>query len=90
MMNQVLLVGRIKETDGDKIILSCPRAYKNQDGQYDTDFIPVRLSNVILENVNQYCKTGDLVGIKGRIEKDIFDVIVVADKVSFLSSKNSD
>lgn len=90
MLNQVVLVGRIKEIDGGKIILSCSRTYKNQDGQYDTDFIPVRLSGGILENINLYCKIGDLVGIKGRIETDVFDMIVVADKVSFLSSKNSD
>lgn len=107
MQNLVFLIGRlvsdpeIKKYDNDKsytsITLAVQRAFKNSDGIYESDFIRCKLWNGIANNVNEYCKKGDLVGIKGRIqirnykENDTdetkYITEIIADKVSFLSSK---
>ena len=101
MLNQIIIVGRlvqdleIKELENGKkvcnITLAVTRSYKNADGIYETDFIPCILWKGIADNVKDYCKKGDLVGIKGRLQsrqdddKNIIEVI--AEKVTFLSNK---
>lgn len=107
MLNQIVLVGRltsdpqINEVEGKKvstITLAVPRNFKNQNGEYDTDFISCTLWFSIAENVVEYCRKGDLVGVKGRLEtKEIenedgtknYKLEVIAEKVTFLSSKKS-
>ena len=107
MLNQAVLVGRIvqepeiKETEKGKvsnITLAVPRSFKNSNGEYDTDFISCVLWRGVAESTASYCKKGDLVGIKGRIQTrtvEIDDskrqyVEVVAEKVTFLSSKRQE
>ena len=81
------------------IVVAVSRNYKNSNGLYDTDFIKCILWNAIAANTCEFCHCGDVVGIKGRLqvssyeteEKEIKYVTeVVAEKVSFLSSKKSD
>lgn len=98
MNNLIYLIGRIvsdpeiNETEnGTKecmITLAIARNFKNEDGIYETDFIPCALLGMIATNVKEYCKKGDLVGIKGRIEKltKEEEIKIVAEKVTFLSS----
>ena len=109
MLNQAVLVGRIvqdpelRETEnGNKIAnmtLAVPRSYKNTNGEYDTDFISCVLWKGVAENTVEYCRKGDLVGVKGRIQTrdvELEDetrkkyVEVVAEKVTFLSSKKTE
>lgn len=108
MLNQAVLVGRIvkepelKNTDKGKvtnITLAVPRSFKNPNGEYDTDFISCVLWKGVAENTVEYCKKGDLVGIKGRIQTrnvELEDetkkqyVEVIAEKVTFLSSRRTD
>ena len=97
MLNQVLLVGRVTETpevkeleEGKKlsyITLAVQRSYKNENGVYDTDFIPCILWNGIAINTSEYCRKGDFVGVKGRIQSVEGKVKIVAEKVTFLSSR---
>ena len=105
MLNQSVLVGRIvstpslSETDGGKlvsnIVLAVPRSYKNEKGEYDTDFINCKLWQSMAKNTVEYCKKGDLVGIKGRIESSEYEqngerkksIDLVAEKITFLSSR---
>ncbi len=108
MLNQIVLVGRLvktpelKVTDSGKktsvITLAVPRNYKNQDGQYDTDFLECVLWTGIAENTAEYCKTGDMIGVKGRVQSRIIEkedgtkrkkTEIVAEKVTFLSSSNN-
>ena len=96
MLNQLVMVGRLTEDvevqqiDDDKIVafikIAIPRSFKNQDGEYDTDIIECMLYNTIASNTAEYCKKGDLVGIKGRLENKEDKMIVVAEKITFLSS----
>ena len=99
MLNQVVLVGRLTKEieeieEGDKkkayITLAVGRNYKNADGIYENDFIPCMLWNGICDNVKDYCKKGDILGVKGRIEVKDDKVIIVAEKVTFLSSKHNE
>ena len=94
MMNQIILVGRIsniQKLDKQVILtLAITRPYKNTDtSMYDTDFIPTILYNTLAQNTLEYTKIGDIVGIKGRIEKTtpIDDLHIIAEKVTFLSTK---
>ena len=100
MLNQIVIVGRLvrnpelRETEGGKkvtnITLAVPRSYKNINGEYETDYIPVILTDNISKNVCEYCKKNDVIGIKGRIESvkenDNYNVRIIAEKVTFLSS----
>jgi single-strand DNA-binding protein len=109
MLNQVVLVGRLTrdpeviETDNEKKVsnlsLAISRPFKNMDGEYETDFVEVTLWNAIAENTAEYCKKGDIVGIKGRLQTDsfekeegekVFKLNVIAEKVTFLSSRSND
>ena len=104
MLNQVVLVGRLtKDPEVKKsknnvsysyITLAVPRSYKNVNGEYETDFIDCVLWQVMASNTAEYCKKGDIVGIKGRIESRIYEkddekkylTEVIAEKVTFLSN----
>ena len=85
-MNNVILVGRITSFEGDEVIISVTRNYKNEDGIYMSDSIPVRLSANIGEKMKEFCKIGDVIGVKGRLENR-GEVVVMAEKVSFVSPK---
>ncbi len=106
VLNQAVLVGRIvqtpelRETDSGKklahLTLAVPRSFKNANGEYDTDFISCVMWKGVAESTVEYCKQGDLVGIKGRIQSRQYEteddqkrqlVEVVAEKVTFLSNK---
>lgn len=109
MLNQTVLVGRLTKdpeivnTDSGKkvstIILAVQRCYKNMDGLYDTDFIKCILWNGIAENTVNYCHSGDVVGIKGRLQSDSYlddagktkyITEVIAEKVTFLTTKKEE
>lgn len=90
MLNQAIIVGRINSMENGMLVIAIPRTYKNENGEYDTDYIEARLSKSIESNVSTYCEKGDLVGIKGRLESDANKMFVIADKVTFLSSRKED
>ena len=106
MLNQLVVIGRLvrdpelRKTENGKnvtnITLAVPRSYKNPNGEYDTDFIDCVLWSTVAESTTEYCKKGDLLGVKGRIktrkietedEKTKQVTEVVAEKVTFLSSR---
>lgn len=107
MLNQIVIVGRLvrdpelRQTEGGKkvtnITLAVPRSYKNSSGEYETDFIDCVLWTGIAENTTEYCKRGDILGVKGRVQTRTFETDdkkryiteVVAEKVSFLSPAHS-
>lgn len=105
MSNSVILVGRlvadteVKITESGKksadIVLAVNRSFKNEEGIYETDFINCRLCGEVAEQTSYWCKKGDIVGVRGRLEtyNTITDndvkqkhMIVVAERITFLSS----
>lgn len=108
MLNQVILVGRLVRnpelqiTDSGKkrssITLAVSRGYKNQNGEYDTDFLDCTLWTGIAENTHEYCKSGDVIGVKGRLQTWMLEnedgtkskkMEIIAEKVTFLSSSKN-
>lgn len=93
MLNQVVLVGRLvndiedKESENVVITLAVGRSLKNENGEYDTDFIKILVRGIIAKNTAEYCKKGDILGVKGRIQSDGKEQVIVAEKITFLSSK---
>ena len=108
MLNQVVLVGRLtrnitinKSDKGVKVAtisLAIPRSFKNSDGIYDTDFIDCVAFETIAENTKEYCKKGDVVGVKGRIQSRIIEkedksqniMEIICEKITFLSSHHKE
>ena len=104
MLNQVVMVGRltkepeIRETEnGTKvtnITIAIPRPYKNDVGEYETDFIDCVLWKDVAENTCEYCKKGDLLGVRGRVQMrtieskegdSIRKMDIFAERITFLS-----
>lgn len=104
-MNQLFLVGRLtKEPEieyaGEQkkctITVACKRPFKNSEGVYETDFISCNVWNVIAERVCEYCKKGDLISVKARLQNNnytdkdnnkVYSYDVVADQVSFMQAE---
>jgi len=92
MLNQLVLVGRLTETptlenETSTIILAVQRPYKNENGEYETDFIKCTLIGNVASNTTEYCRKGDMIGVKGRLQSRDGQLEVVADKVTFLATK---
>ena len=109
MVNQIILVGRLVKTpevvttesgkNMSNITLAIPRSYKNENGEYDTDFLDCVLWNSIAKSTTEYCKQGDVIGVKGRVQSRMIEdedgnnykkIEIVAEKVTFLSSKKEE
>ena len=88
MLNNFMVVGRINNIDlkNDICVLTIriPRSFKNKDGEYEEDLISVQVFGSLRDTLKEYCDSGDLIGVKGRIQNSN---ILVAEKISFLSSK---
>lgn len=107
-MNQAIFVGRIvaepslETTESgatvSNITVAVPRPYKNEEGVYETDFIDCTLWNNIAQNTAEYCKKGDVIGVKGRVQTNISErdgekkkfMNIVAEKITFLSSRSKE
>ena len=80
------------------ISLAITRRFKNMEGTYDTDFIDCVAFENVAENTATYCSKGDIIGIKGRVQSRVIEkdgkkeylMDVVAEKVTFLSSRKKD
>jgi single-strand DNA-binding protein len=106
MLNHVILVGKlvdINKTEDNKasyITLAVPRSFKNADGEYEKDLIECICYGDIAEKTAEYCKSGDTMGIKGRIQQGVVadndgNIVaksndIIAEKVTFLSSKSNE
>ena len=75
-----------------------PRSYKNADGEYETDFIDVVTFGQIADTTAEYCKKGDMIGVKGRVETSSYETEdgekrkstqIIADRITFLSSSKN-
>lgn len=104
MMNQVTMVGRLvsdpivkEDENGTKrmnFVIAVPRSYKNADGVYETDFVDCVTWNGSATLTQQYCKKGDMLGVRGRIETSNYEkdgekrksTEVVVERMTFLSS----
>ena len=105
MINDVVLVGRLTKkselkftTNGTKysqFIVAVQRKFKNQNGEYESDFINCLMWSTAAENFIKFTNKGSLVGIEGRIQTRSYEKDgvkkyiqeVVAENFSLLESK---
>ncbi|WP_280769523.1 single-stranded DNA-binding protein [Salipaludibacillus daqingensis] len=106
MLNQFTLIGRMAKSpqlqttkDGTNFIrftLAVRRTFKNQAGNYDTDFIQLVAWNKLAETIADYCTKGSLISCNGRIQMRSFELDnqkrltvpdVIAETVTFLLLK---
>lgn len=105
MINRVLLVGRltrdieIRFTNNEKAVgnftLAINRRFKNQNGEYETDFIDCVIFGKQAETMAQYTKKGDLIGVEGSIQKRTYEdkeknkhyiTEIMVEKITFLQT----
>ena len=108
MMNRVVLVGRLTK-DPDlrytpsgvavaTFTLAVNRAFTNQQGEREADFINCVVWRKPAENVANFLKKGSLAGVDGRIQtrsyegqdgKRVYVTEVMAESVQFLEPRGS-
>lgn len=108
MMNRVILVGRLTKDPELKFTpngvpvatftLAVQRAFTNQQGEREADFINCVVWRKPAENVAQFLKRGSMAGVDGRVQsrsydgqdgKKVYVTEVMAESVQFLEPKNS-
>jgi len=106
MINSVILTGRLtknidlRQTSTGKAMtyftLAVNRAFKNEQGVSDADFITCVAFEKQAENMARYLTQGSLIGVEGRIStrnfqgndgKTVYVTEVIAGNVSFLETK---
>jgi single-strand DNA-binding protein len=108
MLNRVVLVGRLTR-DPDlrytpngvavaNFNIAVNRPFSNQQGNREADFINCVIWRRQAENLANYMKKGNLIGVDGRIQtrsyegqdgKMVYVTEVVAESVQFLESKGA-
>lgn len=78
MINNVVLIGRLtrdvelrytpQNQAVEQFTLAVNRNFKNQNGEYDADFINCVIWGKSAENFANWTKKGNLVGITGRVQ----------------------
>ncbi|EPX6960436.1 single-stranded DNA-binding protein [Listeria monocytogenes] len=108
MMNRVVLVGRLTKDPELRytpagvavatFTLAVNRAFTNQQGEREADFISCVVWRKPAENVANFLKKGSLAGVDGRVQtrnfegndgKRVFVTEIVAETVQFLEPKNN-
>ena len=105
MINNVVLVGRLTKkpelkftTTGTKYTqfsVAVQKKFKNQNGEYESDFINCLMWSTAAEHFIKFTNKGSLVGIEGRIQTRSYEkdgskkyiTEVVAENFSLLESK---
>lgn len=94
MLNLVNIVGRINYiyVEDNILEIKCIKQLYKDDVKSGEEemYIPVMLSNSIMNKTKQYCNINDIVGVKGWLKNRDEKLIVMAEKLTFLaSSKNT-
>ena len=107
MINQVVLIGRTTKdielcyTRSNKAYakfsLAVNRAYKDEQGNQQADFIRIVVWGKQAENTAKYVKKGSLIGVIGRIETGSYEnngithytTDIVANAITFLETKKT-
>lgn len=93
MLNQCVLVGRIvslpnKIDDNQyKLRIKVTQSYKDSEDNYVESFIDIRLLAKMAQQVTNFCRINDVIGIKGYIDTDVDGYpMIISTKVTFLST----
>lgn len=88
MMNQVVIVGVVKEIEPIRgvLLVETERNFKNSQGEYDVDRMLIDIPKGLRDTAFQQISQNDLLGIKGRIQTEWGRMSIVAEKISFLTT----
>ncbi|MBE7123469.1 single-stranded DNA-binding protein [Bacillus cereus] len=108
MLNRIILVGRLTKDPSIRytqngvavttFTLAVNRAFANQQGEREADFINCVVWKKQAENAANYLKKGSLAGVDGRLQtrnydgqdgKRVYVTEVVAESVQFLEPRNN-
>ena len=108
-MNKVIEIGRVTKdielrqlTSGTSAIefsIAVKRAFKNANGEYDSDFFNCVAFSKTAETISKYVKKGDMLGIEGRLQtrsytnkegRKINVTEIIVENFEFLQSKKQD
>ena len=84
MLNQVILVGRVNRLDKLAGIVSIDIKRPNKK---DSDLIPVKLTEGIMENVMEYLSEGSTIGVKASLHIDDSILRIIGEKVTLINVK---
>lgn len=105
-MNRFCGLGRITATPELKVLENggyvCPftiainRKFRNQDDEYEADFINCVAFNKTAELIGEYIKKGDLLGVEGRVQtrtytnkddRTVYVTEVIVDQITFAAAR---
>ena len=108
-MNKVIIIGRNTKdielrqtTSGVSAIefsIAVKRAFKNANGEYESDFFNCIAFKNTAELISRYVKKGDMIGIVGRLQtrnytnkegRKIYVTEIVVEEVEFLQTKKQE
>ena len=84
MLNQFVLIGRLKNITENEIELKVKKVYKDENEEYKEYTLKISISNMF-QNLKDNIEIGCVIGVKGCIEENNE---LVAERVTFLSGKN--
>lgn len=109
MINSIILVGRLtrnlelRYTQSEKAVgnftLAINRRFKNQNGEYETDFIDCVVFGKQAETMSKYTQKGDLIGVEGSIQKRAYEdkegnkryaTEIMVEKITFLQTNKKE
>ena len=94
MMNSIILVGKLndirKENNKFIITIASTRHTKDESGDYPVDLIDFETFGGVGNTAMEYCKKGDTIGIRGKIQTEMIEGVkvtkLIAERISFLST----
>ena len=108
-MNRVVMIGRttkeieLKTTPSGASVaefsIAVRRAYKNANGENESDFFNCIAFSKLAETISRYVKKGDQVGIEGRLQtsnytnkegKKVYVTNIIVENVEFLQNKKQE
>lgn len=100
MLNHVVLIGKVHSMPIEKkdkkgireisFVLQIERPFTESDGTYKYDYVKVAPWKGIALQMKDLCTVGSIVAVKGRFyceSVDVKDVHVIAENISFISSR---
>ena len=88
MINQLLLVGKIKDMsaiDKNEIEVEVKRNYKNNEGIFEKDYFKCSLWFALSKKISVSCNVGDIVVVRGRLIDNSGFCSILAEQVILLN-----
>ena len=108
-MNKIVITGRatanleLKQTASATSVaefsVATKRAFKNANGEYDSDFFNCVAFGKSAETISRYVKKGDMIGIEGRLQtrsytnkegRKINVIEIIVENFEFLQTKKQE